>query len=150
MGPRHSQARGNVAKDPVDDKFTNDDNDTATQTQPRDVFDSSKYDAMHDKNKGSRTEAKEVRASSLGERTTNSLKPEQTNNEEIARTTTSGPTTAIATTSSSTPDQWVAIQKITPMMVEEKTRTIREARDDEKMPASLSDVLYTFVIISYI
>ncbi len=132
--PRPGRAKGNVAKDPVDNKFTNDDNDddAAAQVQPKEVFDSSKYDAMTDMTKGSNFEAKDARAFARRERIINSVKPEHINNEEIVRTTSD------SVASSLTSDEDIAKSKITAMVVEERARTIREVKEDEKMPRYLT------------
>jgi ferritin-like metal-binding protein YciE len=88
-GHRRGQGRSNATKDPVDNKFTKEDDDSATasaQIQPKEIFDSSKYDAPRDMNKGSDSGAKDVKGFALGERTTNSLEPERINNEELTKT----------------------------------------------------------------
>lgn len=89
-GHRRGQGRSNATKDhPVDNKFTKEDDDGATasaQIQAKEIFDSSKYDALRDMNKGSDAGAKDLKGFALGERTTNSLEPERINNEELTKT----------------------------------------------------------------
>ncbi|HEY6757143.1 MAG TPA: DUF892 family protein [Nitrososphaera sp.] len=93
--------------------------DAAARIHPNEVFDSSKYNAMSEMSKGSNLETKNVEPLAGTQRTTNSMKPEQIDNKSITRTD--------ATTSAgeeTTP-------KITPMIVEERARTIKEVNEEE-------------------
>jgi ferritin-like metal-binding protein YciE len=86
---RRVQGRSNAAKDLVANKITkeHDDGIATSQIHPKEkTFDSSKYDALGDMNKGSEARAKDVKGFALGERTTNSPEPERINNEELTKT----------------------------------------------------------------
>ena len=93
--------------------------DAAARIHPNEVFDSSKYNAMSEMSKGSNLETKNVEPLAGTQRTTNSMKPKQIDNKSITRTD--------ATTSAgeeTTP-------KITPMIVKERARTIKEVNEEE-------------------
>ena len=121
-GARSEPAKGAAGKDSIDNNSAS---DYAAHIHPKDVFDSSKYNAMNDMNKGSNLETKNVEALADTQRTKNSMKPQQIDNKSI--TTTGAETSALEE----------ATPKITPMMVEERARTIREL-NEEKTHQNLS------------
>jgi len=129
-GARSEPAKGAAGKDSIDNNSAN---DYAAHIHPKDVFDSSKYNAMNDMNKGSNLETKNVEALVDTQRTKNSMKPEQIDNKSI--TTTGAATSAV---------EEEAAPKITPMMVEERARTIRELNEErthQKLSSSSSPSL---------
>lgn len=101
--------------------------DATARIPPKEVFDSSKYNAMSDMTKGSNRETRNVETLAETQQATNSMKSEPLDNESIMRTTT-----ASASSSSSSIEEQVT-PKITPMMVEERARTIREVNEQEEM-----------------
>lgn len=104
--------------------------DATARIPPKEVFDSSKYNAMSDMTKGSNRETRNVETLAETQQGTNSMKSEPIDNESIMRTTT-------ASASSSSIEEQVT-PKITPMMVEERARTIREVNEQEEMQQHLS------------
>lgn len=119
-GARSEPAKGDTAavgKDNIDNNSAM--ADAAARIHPNEVFDSSKYNAMSEMSKGSNLETKNVEPLSGTQRTTNSMKPKQIDNKSITRTAAA--TSAVEET---TP-------KITPMIVEERARTIKEVNEEE-------------------
>ncbi|MDQ4066722.1 MAG: hypothetical protein M3114_03970, partial [Thermoproteota archaeon] len=108
----------------------------AASTHPKEVFDSSKYNAMSDMTIGSNLETRNVEALADAEQPTNSMKSEHINNETITnrRTTTTTTTTTASESYSPTTaaKEEEVTPKITPMMVEERARTIREVNEEEE------------------
>jgi hypothetical protein len=124
-GARSEPAKGPAVKDSGDNSSVIAD---AARINPKEVFDSSKYDAMSDMTKGSNRETKNVETLADAQRITNSMKPEHIDNKSI--------TTTAATASSSVAEEEEGEEgeitpKITPMMVEERARTIREVKEEE-------------------
>jgi ferritin-like metal-binding protein YciE len=101
----------------------------AAHIHAKEVFDSSKYNAMSDMTKASNRKTKNVETLLDKKRITNSVNPEQidddynNNNKSI--------TTTAATASSSGVEEEIITPKMTPMMVEERARTIREVKEEE-------------------
>jgi ferritin-like metal-binding protein YciE len=135
-GARSEPAKGPAVKDGGED------NSSAMADAPRihakEVFDSSKYNAMSDMTKASNRETKNVETLPDTKRITNSVNPEQiddNNNKSI--TTTAATASASASSSLSgveeeEEEEEVGITpKMTPMMVEERARTIREVKEEE-------------------
>jgi hypothetical protein len=108
----------------------------APRIHAKEVFDSSKYNAMSDMTKASNQETKNVESLPDTKRITNSVNPEQiddNNNKSI--TTTAATASASASSSLSGVEEVVVVvvvvgitPKMTPMMVEERARTIREVK----------------------
>jgi ferritin-like metal-binding protein YciE len=115
---RSKPAKGAAGRDSIDNNSAIDD---AARIHQKEVFDSSKYNAMSDMTKGSNIETKNVETLANTQRATNSMKPEQIDNESITTIVATGSSAAIG---EETP-------KITPMMVEERARTIREVNEEE-------------------
>lgn len=126
-GARSEPAKGAAGKDSVDNNNAMD--DAAARIHPKEVFDSSKYNAMSDMTKGSNREPRNVETLAYAQQATNSIKPEPIDNESITRATTAS--VAAASIEEVTP-------KITPMMVEERARTIREVNEEEEIHQHLS------------
>jgi ferritin-like metal-binding protein YciE len=129
-GARSEPAKGTAGKIYSTDN-NNSARDYATHTHTKEVFDSSKYNAMSDMSKGSNLETQNVEALADTQRTKNSIKPEQIDNKSI--TTTGAATSAV--------EEEGAAPKITPMMVEERARTIRELNEEgthQKLSSSSS------------
>jgi ferritin-like metal-binding protein YciE len=116
-GDHTEPAKGSAGKDTIDNN--NSAADYAAHAHPKEVFDSSKYNAMSDMSKGANLETKNVETLADTQRTRNNVKPEQIDNKSV---TTTG-------TATSTVEE--AMPKITPMMVEERARTIREVNEEE-------------------
>ena len=123
-GARSEPAKGPAVKDGGED------NSSAMADAPRihakEVFDSSKYNAMSDMIKASNRETKNVETLPDTKRITNSMNPEQiddNNNKSI--------TTTATTASSSGVEEEEITPKMTPMMVEERARTRREVKEEE-------------------
>ena len=125
-GARSEPAKGPAVKDGGED------NSSAMADAPRihakEVFDSSKYNAMSDMTKASNRETKNVETLPDTKRITNSVNPEQiddnnNNNKSIT-------TTATTASSSGVEDEEIT-PKMTPMMVEERARTRREVKEEE-------------------
>lgn len=110
----------------------------ATRIDPKEVFDSSKYNAMSDMTKGSNLQTKNVETLSDTRRAAKSLRPEQIENKSI-KTTGEGGGRAVADTAVNT----IAPEtpKITPMLVEERSRTIRDVNEEEIRQHSSSSAL---------
>ena len=127
-GARSEPAKGPAVKDGGED------NSSAMADAPRihakEVFDSSKYNAMSDMTKASNRETKNVETLPDTKRITNSMNPEQiddNNNNNKSITTTA----ATASASSSGVEEEEITPKMTPMMVEERARTIREVKEED-------------------
>jgi hypothetical protein len=118
-GARSEPAKGPAVKDSGDNSTAIVD---AARIHPKEVFDSSKYNAMSDMTKGSNRETKNVKTLADTQRITNSMKPEQIDNKSITKT---------ATTAAASAEEEEITPKITPMMVEERARTIREVKEEE-------------------
>src|SRR5918994_1877667 len=84
-GARSEPAKGAAGKDSVDNNSAMDD---AARIHPKEVFDSSKYNAMSEMTKGSNRETRNVETLADAQQATNSVKPEPIDNESITRTTT--------------------------------------------------------------
>jgi ferritin-like metal-binding protein YciE len=118
-GARSEPAKGAAAagKDNIDNNSAM--ADPAARIHPNEVFDSSKYNAMSDMSKGSNLETKNVETLANTQRTTNSMKPKQIDNKSITKTAA-----ATSVVEETTP-------KITPMIVEERDRKIKEVNEEE-------------------
>lgn len=113
----------------------------AASTHPKEVFDSSKYNAMSDMTIGSNLETRNLEALADTQQATNSMKSEYINNESITNRRTTTTTTASESYSPTTiaKEEQEVTPKITPMMVEERARTIREVNEEgEEMHQHLS------------
>ena len=102
----------------------------AAHIHAKEVFDSSKYNAMSDMTKASNRETKNVETLPDTKRITNSVNPEQIDDDYNNNNNKSITTTA-ATASSSGVEEEIITPKMTPMMVEERARTIREVKEEE-------------------
>lgn len=140
-GARSEKPKGAAGKDSVDNNSAMD--DATARIPPKEVFDSSKYNAMSDMTKGSNRETRNVETLAETQQGTNSMKSEPIDNESIMRTTT-----ASASSSSSSIEEQVT-PKITPMMVEERARTIREVNEQEEMHQHLSSSTSSSSSLSY-
>jgi hypothetical protein len=87
-GARSEPAKGPAVKDSGDNNSAMAD---AAHIHPKEVFDSSKYNAMSDMTKGSNRETKNVKTLADTQRITNSMKPEQIDNKSITTTATTAP-----------------------------------------------------------
>ena len=104
----------------------------AARINTKEVFDSSQYNAMRDLTKASNQETKNVESLPDTKRITNSVNPEQiddNNNKSI--TTTAATASASASSSLSGVEEEGITPKMTPMRVEERARTIREVKEEE-------------------
>jgi ferritin-like metal-binding protein YciE len=125
-GARSEPAKGPAVKDGGEDNSSA--MADAARINAKEVFDSSKYNAMSDMTKASNQETKNVETLPDTKRITNSVNPEQiddnnNNNKSI--------TTTATTASSSGVEEEEITPKMTPMMVEERARTIREVKEEE-------------------
>lgn len=100
----------------------------AARIHAKEVFDSSKYNAMSDMTKDLNRETKNVETLPDTKRITNSVDPEQIDDNNNKSITT---TAATASASSSGVEEEEITPKMTPMMVEERARTIREVKEEE-------------------
>ncbi|HEX2472618.1 MAG TPA: DUF892 family protein [Nitrososphaera sp.] len=119
-GARSEPRKATAVKDSGDNSTAMAD---AARIHPKEVFDSSKYNAMSDMTKGSNRETKNVEYLADTQRITNSMKPEQIDNKST--------TTTAATEASSSSAVEEITPRINPMMVEERARTIREVKEEE-------------------
>ena len=134
-GARSEPAKGPAVKDGGED------NSSAMADAPRihakEVFDSSKYNAMSDMTKASNRETKNVETLPDTKRITNSVNPEQIDDSNNNKSITTTAATASASASSSLSgveeeeEEEGITPKMTPMMVEERARTIREVKEEE-------------------
>jgi ferritin-like metal-binding protein YciE len=125
-GARSEPAKGPAVKDGGEDNSSA--MADAARINAKEVFDSSKYNAMSDMTKASNQETKNVETLPDTKRITNSVNPEQiddnnNNNKSI--------TTTATTASSSGVEEEEITPKMTPMMVEERARTRREVKEEE-------------------
>ena len=140
---KRTGAHSELAKGPAV-KDGGEDNSSTMADAPRihakEVFDSSKYDALSDMTKASNRDTKNVESLSDTKRITNSMNPEQiddNNNNNKSITTTAATASASASVSSSLSgveeeeEEEGITPKMTPMMVEERARTIREVKEEE-------------------
>src|SRR5215210_2150399 len=116
-GAHSEPAKASAGKDTRDNNSAA---DYAARIHPKEVFDSSKYNAMSDMSKGANLETKNVETLADTRRTRNNVKAEKIDNKSI--------TTTGAATSSAVEE---AMPKINPMMVEERARTIGEVNEEE-------------------
>jgi ferritin-like metal-binding protein YciE len=116
-GAHSEPAKGSAGKDTRDNNSAA---DYAARIHPKEVFDSSKYNAMSDMSKGANLETKNVETLADIRRTRNNVKAEKIDNKSI--------TTTGAASSSAVEE---AMPKINPMMVEERARTIGEVNEEE-------------------
>jgi ferritin-like metal-binding protein YciE len=127
-GARSEPAKGPAVKDGGEDNSSA--MADAARIHAKEVFDSSKYNAMSDMTKDLNRETKNVETLPDTKRITNSVNPEQiddNNNNNKSITTTA----ATASASSSGVEEEEITPKMTPMMVEERARTIREVKEEE-------------------
>ncbi|MGH9955037.1 MAG: ferritin-like domain-containing protein [Nitrososphaeraceae archaeon] len=103
----------------------------AAHIHAKEVFDSSKYNAMSDMTKASNRETKNVETLPDTKRITNSVNPEQIDDDYNNNNNNKSITTTAATASSSGVEEEIITPKMTPMMVEERARTIREVKEEE-------------------
>jgi ferritin-like metal-binding protein YciE len=126
-GARSEPAKGPAVKDGGED------NSSAMADAPRihakEVFDSSKYNAMSDMTKALNRETKNVETLPDTKRITNSVNPEQIDDDNNNKSITT--TAATASASLSGVEEEGITPKMTPMMVEERARTIREVKEEE-------------------
>ncbi|MCY1155220.1 MAG: hypothetical protein MOP49_531 [Nitrososphaera sp.] len=125
-GARSEPAKGPAVKDGGEDNSSA--MADAARIHAKEVFDSSKYNAMSDMTKDLNRETKNVETLPDTKRITNSVNPEQIDDNSNKSITT---TAATASTSSSGVEEEEITPKMTPMMVEERARTIREVKEEE-------------------
>ena len=130
-GSSSEQAKGATGKDSKNNK----DNSAITDAErvgPKEVFDSSKYNAMSDMTNGSNLETRHVETLSDTGRATKDLRSEEVKNELITTPNEERgqtPDTSDNTTATET-------SRITPMTVEERARTIREVNEEKSQQQS--------------
>lgn len=127
-GARSEPAKGPAVKDGGEDNSSA--MFDAARINAKEVFDSSKYNAMSDMTKASNQETKNVETLPDTKRITNSVNPEQIGDNNNNKSITTTATTASSSSSSGIEEEKIT-PKITPMMVEERARTIREVKDEE-------------------
>ena len=123
-GARSEPAKGPAVKDGGEDNSSA--MADAARINAKEVFDSSKYNAMSDMTKASNQETKNVETLPDTKRITNSV-----NTEQIDNNNNKSITTTATTASSSGVEEEEITPKMTPMMVEERARTIREVKEEE-------------------
>lgn len=127
-GARSEPAKGPAVKDGGED------NSSAMADAPRinakEVFDSSKYNAMSDMTKASNWETKNVESLPDTKRITNSVNPEQIDDNNNKSITTTAATASASSSLSGVEEEGIT-PKMTPMRVEERARTIREVKEEE-------------------
>ena len=124
-GARSEPAKGPAVKDGGEDNSSA--MADAARINAKEVFDSSKYNAMSDMTKASNQETKNVETLPDTKRITNSVNPEQIDDNNNNKSITTTATTA----SSSGVEEEEITPKMTPMMVEERARTRREVKEEE-------------------
>ncbi len=125
-GSRSEHAEGATGKDNKDSK----DNSAITDAErigPKEVFDSSKYDAMSDMTKGSNLETKNVETLSNTGQETKGLRSEEIKNELITTPREERVQTPDISDNTTATDT----SRITPMTFEERARTIREVNEEK-------------------
>ena len=134
---KRTGARSEPTKGPAV-KNGGEDNSSAMADAPRihakEVFDSSKYNDMSDMTKASNWETKNVESLPDTKRITNSVNPEQiddNNNKSITTTAATASASASSSLSGVEEEEEGITPKMTPMMVEERARTIREVKEEE-------------------
>ena len=90
--------------------------------QPKEVFDSSKYNAMSDMTKGATTGELHDKEAMANLQSKERLKPEEISNNSVTTITSTSP----------------PAQAVNPMVVEERARTIREVNEEVKQRQSTS------------
>lgn len=123
-GARSEPAKGPAVKDGGEDNSSA--MADAARINAKEVFDSSKYNAMSDMTKASNQETKNVETLPDTKRITNSV-----NTEQIDNNNNKSITTTATTASSSGVEEEEITPKMTPMMVEERARTRREVKEEE-------------------
>lgn len=123
-GARSEPAKGPAVKDGGEDNSSA--MADAARINTKEVFDSSQYNAMRDLTKASNQETKNVETLPDTKRITNSV-----NTEQIDNNNNKSITTTATTASSSGVEEEEITPKMTPMMVEERARTIREVKEEE-------------------
>jgi ferritin-like metal-binding protein YciE len=133
---RREPAKGTTERDSIDNNNCYSAIADAAAAHTREVFDSSKYNAMSDMTKGSNMETINAETLADAQQATIGMKPERINNKSITNKTT---TTASESSSSTiaAKEEEAAVTpkitpKITPMIVEERARTIREVNEEEE------------------
>lgn len=124
-GTRSEPAKGPAVKDGGEDNSSA--MADAARINTKEVFDSSQYNAMSDMTKASNQETKNVETLPDTKRITNSVNTEQIDDNNYNKSITTTATTA----SSSGVEEEEITPKMTPMMVEERARTIREVKEEE-------------------
>ena len=130
-GSSSEQAKGATGKDNKDSK----DNSAITDAErigPKEVFDSSKYNAMSDMTEGSNLETKNVETLSDTGQATKDLRSGEVKNESI--TTPHGERVQTPDISDNTAA--TETSRITPMTFEERARTIREVNEEKSQQQS--------------
>jgi hypothetical protein len=132
-GAHSEPAKGPAVKDGGEDNSSA--MADASRIHAKEVFDSSKYNAMSDMTKASNRETKIAETLPDTKRITNSVNPEQiddnNNNKSITTTAATASASASASLSGVEEEEEEITPKITPMMVEERARTIREVKEEE-------------------
>lgn len=131
-GARSEPAKGPAVKDGGEDNSSA--MADAARINTKEVFDSSKYNAMSDMTKASNQETKNVETLPDTKRITNSVNTEQidnNNNKSITTTAATASASASSSLSGVEEEEEGITPKMTPMMVEERARTIREVKEEE-------------------
>ena len=131
-GARSEPAKGPAVKDGGEDNSSA--MADAARINTKEVFDSSQYNAMSDMTKASNQETKNVETLPDTKRITNSVNTEQidnNNNKSITTTAATASASASASLSGVEEEEEGITPKMTPMMVEERARTIREVKEEE-------------------
>ncbi len=123
-GSRSEHAKDATGKDNKDNSAITD----AERIGPKEVFDSSKYDAMSDMTKGSNLETKNVQTLSDTGQTAKGLRSEEIKNELITTPREKGGQTPDISDNTTTATE---TSRITPMSFEERARTIREVNEEK-------------------
>lgn len=122
----NEHAKGATGKENNDNK----DNSALTDAKeigPKEVFDSSKYNAMSDMASGSSLETKNVQTLTNTEQATKDLRSEEIRNESITTPSEERRKTHDISDNPGATDA----SKITPMTLEERARTIREVNEEK-------------------
>ena len=123
-GSHSEHAKDATGKDNKDNSAITD----AERIGPKEVFDSSKYDAMSDMTKGSNLETKNVQTLSDTGQTAKGLRSEEIKNELITTPREERGQTPDISDNTTTATE---TSRITPMSFEERARTIREVNEEK-------------------
>jgi ferritin-like metal-binding protein YciE len=132
---RREPPKGTTERDSIDNNnnYYSAIADAAAAAHTREVFDSSKYNAMSDMTKGSNMETINAETLADAQQATIGMKPERNNNKSITNKTTTTASESSSSGIAAKEEEAAAVTpKITPMIVEERARTIREVNEEEE------------------